>query len=100
MKAKLKKALWYRQLDLWQFIEWLHVLATQWTDSQSASITAEFIKRLPRGKDTVLLGKTAHKLIMHVPLFSAMPVRTTPNGKQESNKKKKQLKPVSCSAGL
>jgi len=26
---------------------------------------------------------------MHVPLFSAMPVRTTPNGKQESAEEKK-----------
>lgn len=78
-------ALGYRQLDFWQFIEWLHDLETQWTDSQSASVTAEFIKRLLGGKeDPVFLGKTAHKLIMHVLVFSAMPVRTTPNGKHRT----------------
>lgn len=27
------EALGYHQLDFWQFIEWLHDLVTQWTDS-------------------------------------------------------------------
>lgn len=72
------EALGYRQLDFWQFIEWLHDLATQWTDSQSASVTAEFIKCLLRGKKDhfvclFVLCKAAHKLIMHFLIFTAMP---------------------------
>ncbi|KAL1280533.1 hypothetical protein QQF64_015133 [Cirrhinus molitorella] len=81
-------ALGYRQLDFWQFIEWLHDLATQWTDSQSASVTAEFIKRLLGGKKDPVFVQNSTQTHNACPYLLAQchrfAERTTSNGKHRT----------------